>query len=61
MKKFLENLTTAKKTAKPLYVKLAIEISKYSDEQKRKIKIEEAENAKENLRSKISILTGRGG
>ena len=60
MKKFLEDLSTAEKTAKRLYVKLAIEISKYSDEQKRKTKTEEAENAMENLQSKILILTREG-
>ena len=60
MKKFLEDLSTAEKTAKRLYVKLAIEISKYNDEQKRKTKTEEAENAMENLQSKILILTREG-
>ena len=42
MKKFLEDLRTAEKTAKPLYIKLAVEISKYIEDQKKKEKTEEA-------------------
>ena len=60
MKRFLEKLQTAEKTAWPIYIKLDVQVSKYSDEQKRKIKINEAKNAMKTLRSKISFLTRRG-
>ena len=60
MKRFLEKLQTAEKTAEALYIKLAVEISKYSEEQKRKDKTEEAETAIKNLQSKSSILTRKG-
>ena len=36
MKRFLEKLQTTEKTAESLYIKLAVEIAKYSEEQKRK-------------------------
>ena len=60
MKRFLEKLQTAEKTAEALYIRLAVEIAKYSEEQKRKDKTEEAEIAIKNLQSKSSILTRKG-
>ena len=57
MKKFLEDLRTAEKTAKPLYIKLAVEISKYIEDQKKKEKTEEAKKSMKNLQDKILIIT----
>ena len=60
IRKFLEDLRTAEKTAKPLYIKLAVEISKYIDDQKKKEKTEEAKKSMKNLQEKISILIKKG-
>ena len=60
IRKFLEDLRTAEKTAKPLYIKLAVEISKYIDDQKKKEKTEEAKKSMKNLQDKISILIKKG-
>ena len=47
--KFLDDLRTAEKTAKPLYIKLAVEISKHSDEVKKTTKMNEVESAMKGL------------
>ena len=60
MKNLLEDLRTAGKTAKPLYIKLAVEISKYGDEQKKKTKTEEMENSMKKLQEEISLFVKKG-
>ena len=60
MKRLLEKLQTAEKTAEALYIRLAVEIAKYSEEQKKEDKTEKAETAIKNLQCKSSILTRKG-